>query len=89
MMARRRSERRLQQEIDRLRDELLDSIRVEADAESPGVVWLAVCDDASDTWARVPIGTGDVPEVMALLESARARAQEALDGTVRSRLELP
>jgi hypothetical protein len=66
-------------DVKRIKEQWHDSLRVETDTDEPGILWLAVCDDQSDQWARLPIGTGDVPEVVGLLRAESARAQQALE----------
>ena len=58
-----------------------DSVRIDADLTAPGTVWFAVRDDATDQWAAIPMGTGDVPQIILLLETECTRAQKALDAT--------
>jgi hypothetical protein len=47
------------------------------------VVRIALNDDATGSWAELELGTGDIGDVVRLLDSARAEAQDALDLSVR------
>ena len=45
----------------------------------PGSVRVAVRDDRTDSWADIELGTGEIADVIRLLEAAGAEAQAALD----------
>jgi hypothetical protein len=42
-------------------------------------VRVAVNDDQTGDWAEIEVGTGDIPDLIRLLEDACADAQTALD----------
>jgi hypothetical protein len=57
---------------------LLEEFRV-VPTSHPGGVRVAVNDDETGNWAEIEVGTGDIPDLVRLLEDACADAQAALD----------
>ena len=70
--------------IEELRSQLDEEFRA-VPSSDPGGVRVAVNDDETGNWAEIEIGTGDIPDLIRLLEDARANAQAALDATRRDR----
>jgi hypothetical protein len=70
----------------------IEEVRAQRDEEfratptgSPGTVRVAVNDDETGNWAEIEVGTGDIPELIRLLEDACADAQAALEAAMRDR----
>jgi hypothetical protein len=62
-----------------------DSLRVFADPNEPGAVFIEVSTDG-EHWSSVEVGTGDVEDIVALLRGARDEARRFLRVDLESNL---
>ena len=64
--------------MERVRSEWGDDLRI-ASGPEPGQVVIAIRDDMTDEWSQITVGTGDVDDVVRLLNDAYREADEALN----------